>query len=138
VLREHFDTDETLRLAVLGDLDIAAAETLSKRLAELKAADRPVRLDLSEVAFIDSSGIQALLRALADARWSGWRLEVAREVSPSVERAAQVVKIGQVLWPEDLDPPRTDATAPPRSAPSTTAAPARGQEPARGAPPHQD
>src|SRR5206468_2023192 len=71
---EQLDVDETLRLTLLGDLDLASAETLSARLAELRAADRPVRLDLSKLAFIDSSGIQALLVALADARWHRWHL----------------------------------------------------------------
>ena len=65
---------------------------------------RPVRLDLSELAFIDSSGIQAVIVALTDARWVGWRLEVAPGVSPSVERAAQIVGIAQVLWPADTPP----------------------------------
>ena len=106
-MRETVDSDQTLRLALCGDLDLTAAESFSTRLAELKATGRPCRLDLSRVAFIDSSGIQALLLALTDARWSGWPLEVARAVSPSVERAAQMVGIAQVLWPPEPGPSRT-------------------------------
>jgi anti-anti-sigma factor len=103
-MREQLDPDDTLRLILLGDLDIASADTVTTRLAELETAERPVRLDLSKLAFIDSSGIQALLVALTDARWHGWHLEVAREVSPTVERAAQIVGIAQVLWPQDPGP----------------------------------
>jgi anti-anti-sigma factor len=99
-MRERLDVDQMLRLTLLGDLDIAGAQRLRARLAKHKAAGRPVRLDLSELAFIDSSGIQALLAALTDARWIGWQLEVARDVSPTVERAAQIVGIAQVLWPQ--------------------------------------
>ena len=106
-IRETVDSDQALRLMLFGDLDLTAAEAFSTRLAELKATGRPCRLDLSRVAFIDSSGIQALLLALTDARWSGWRLEVARAVSPSVERAAQIVGIAQVLWPPEAGPSRT-------------------------------
>lgn len=40
-MREHLDADGTLRLTVLGDPDLAVAETLSSRLAELKTARRP-------------------------------------------------------------------------------------------------
>jgi anti-anti-sigma factor len=96
-------------VTLLGDLDLTAADTLSTRMADLKAAGRPVRLDLSHLAFIDSTGIQALLAALTDARWAGWPLEVAPRVSPSVERAAQIVGIAQVLWPQEPSAPRSDA-----------------------------
>jgi anti-anti-sigma factor len=100
-LRERQEADGTVRLTLLGDLDLPVTDTLTARLEELKAAGHPVRLDLSQLAFIDSSGLQALLLALTDARWIGWRLEVAPEVSSSVARAAQLVGINQVLWPEE-------------------------------------
>jgi hypothetical protein len=58
------------------------------------------------LSFIDSSGIQAVLAALTDARWTGWQLEVAPKVSPTVERAANFVGIAQVLWPEEPTPNR--------------------------------
>jgi len=107
-LRERLEVDGTLCLGLLGDLDLLAASTLSARLEELKATGRPVRLDLSQLAFIDSSGLQALLVALTDARWIGWRLDVAPEASPSVERAAQMVGIGRVLWPEQRPEARSE------------------------------
>ena len=110
-LRETVDEDQALRLTLLGDLDLTAAEAFSTRLGELKRAGRPCRLDLSELAFIDSSGIQALLLALTDARWNGWPLEVAPLVSSSVERAARIVGIAQVLWPSEPGSSRTDQAA---------------------------
>ncbi len=106
-VRETVDDDQALRLTLLGDLDLTAAEAFSTRLGELKRLGHPCRLDLSEVAFIDSSGIQALLLALTDARWNGWRLEVAPLVSSSVERAARITGIAQVLWPSGPGPSRT-------------------------------
>jgi anti-anti-sigma factor len=108
-LNERRDPDGALRLTLVGDLDLPASETLTARLEELKATGRPARLDLSRLAFIDSSGLQALLLALTDARWIGWRLEVAPEVSPNVRRAAQIVGIGRVLWPEEQPDHRSDA-----------------------------
>ena len=113
VIREGVDPDGALRLTLLGDLDLAVAETLGSRLSELKAAGRPVRLDLSRLAFIDSSGVQALLVALTDARWTGWPLEVAPDISPSVGRAARVVGIAQVLWPPASGTNRTGTTLKP-------------------------
>lgn len=117
-IRETVDSDQTLRLAVCGDLDLTAAAAFSTRLAGLKATGRPCRLDLSRVAFIDSSGIQALLLALTDARWSGWPLDVARAVSPSVERAAQIVGIAQILWPPEPGP---NQPGPPLAQPTSSA-----------------
>ena len=108
-VRERVDVDGMLRLILVGDLDLPVVETLSECLQELKAAGGPVRLDLSQLAFIDSSGLQALIVALIDARSTGWQLEVAPEVSPSVERAAQVVGIAQVLWPQERSDARSDA-----------------------------
>lgn len=108
-IRERPDAFGWLRLTLLGDLDLNTAERLSTRLDELKAGGRPVRLDLSQLAFIDSSGVQALIVALTDSRWIGWPLEVAPEVSPSVERAAQIVGIAQVLWPEERSSPHATA-----------------------------
>lgn len=115
-IREAVDEDQALRLTLLGDLDLTSAEALTTRLAALKAAGHPCRLDLSQLAFIDSTGIQALLLALTDARWNGWPLEIAPAVSPTVERAARIVGIAQVLWPSELRPSQTDqATTGPAS-----------------------
>jgi anti-anti-sigma factor len=110
---ETIDADEAVRLTLVGDLDVAAAEVLSPRLAELKSSGRRTRLDLSQLAFIDSAGIQTVLVALADARWDGWPLEVAPQLSPTVRRAAEIVGIAQVLWPQDqpgAEAPRAGAS----------------------------
>lgn len=101
-MRERTEADGAVVLALIGDLDLAGSDQLNRRLSELKATRRPVTLDLSQLAFIDSSGVQALMVALVDARWSGWQLGVARDVSPSVERAARIAGIAKVLWPGEL------------------------------------
>ena len=116
-IRETMDQDQARRLTLLGGLDLTAAEALNTRLSDLKSTGRPTRLDLSQLAFIDSSGIQALLLALTDARWTEWPLEVAPEVSPTVERAAQIVGIAQVLWPPE---PLSSRTEPDTSGPTST------------------
>ena len=108
-IRERLEVDGTVRLTLGGELDLAVTETLSARLEELKAAGYPVLLDLSQLSFIDSSGLQVLIVALIDARSIGWQLEVAPEVSPTVRRAAQVVGIAQVLWPREQPEPRRQA-----------------------------
>lgn len=103
-MHEHLDVDGTVRLGLVGDLDMSVAHTLPKRLEEIKTTGHSVRLDLSRLRFIDSSGVQALLVAVTDARWTGWQLDVAPEISPAVARAAEIVGIAAVLWPPDRPP----------------------------------
>ncbi|MGH2894719.1 MAG: STAS domain-containing protein, partial [Solirubrobacteraceae bacterium] len=74
-LEERFERDGTLRLMLIGELDVAVIEHLSMRLRELRKAAYPVRLDLSELQFIDSSGIQEVIREITTARRAGWALE---------------------------------------------------------------
>jgi anti-anti-sigma factor len=116
-MRERRDADGLVRLTILGELDLAVTDQLDERLRELRAIGHGVRIDLSQLAFIDSSGVQALLIALAEGRCNGWQLEVARQVSPSVERAARVAGIARALWPEQ--PAGASAAA---TKPSATAA----------------
>jgi anti-anti-sigma factor len=58
---EITETDEGFRLK--GELDMATAEDLSELLKTAAAKDDPIVLDLSEVSFMDSSGLRALLEA---------------------------------------------------------------------------
>jgi anti-anti-sigma factor len=109
-IRERLESDGRLRLTLLGDLDLGSAETLGQRLRELHKLAHPVRLDLSQLAFIDSIGLRSLVLALGDARADGWELEVDRDLGPSVARIAQITGIARVLWPS-RDLPASGETA---------------------------
>jgi len=54
------DRAEVVTLA--GELDMAHASTIAETLDALADTERPVIVDLSELTFIDSSGIHAILR----------------------------------------------------------------------------
>lgn len=54
----------TLKLLLTGELDLVSEAVLAEALAD--AGARPVRIDLSELAFMDSSGLRALLGAARD------------------------------------------------------------------------
>jgi anti-sigma B factor antagonist len=49
-------------VTLVGELDMANAPALSDTLDTLADAEHPVIVDLSELTFIDSSGIHAILR----------------------------------------------------------------------------
>jgi anti-anti-sigma factor len=64
--------EETIVLALRGDLDLASAEVVRTRLDELRAAGTPALLDIDELDFMDSSGLRLILDAAAASDESGW------------------------------------------------------------------
>jgi len=98
-IRETVDTDGVVRVALIGELDIAVADAVEQRLRQHRDDGRPVRLDLSRLDFIDSSGVQTLVLGMKHARQSGHQLEVDRQVSVSVHRMVEMMGIGSQLWP---------------------------------------
>jgi anti-sigma B factor antagonist len=75
-----------------GELDMVNAPTLSDTLDTLADTDRSVIVDLSELSFIDSSGIHAILRGRPEQR-------IAALVCPpgNIHRVLSVAKIDRVL-----------------------------------------
>ena len=92
--------DGSVRLSLVGELDYEQSERLLTRLTQLKAAGQPVRLDLSRLEFIDSSGVRAIILNLRDATDGSWQLEVERRLSWQVEHVFSVLGVGAMLWPE--------------------------------------
>jgi anti-anti-sigma factor len=98
--RHSADVDGALRLTLLGEVDLAMAEELAAHLRDLKRSASRVRVDLSQLRFIDLCGLDVILDAMTEARRTGWQLEVDPEVSPSVLRLIQYVGAARTLWPE--------------------------------------
>lgn|GEM_PF-2637164 len=63
-------------LALRGELDIAGVPDVTVAAASIDPGAR-VTIDLSELSFIDSSGIQALMKLDVRSRAEGWSLELA-------------------------------------------------------------
>ncbi len=55
--------DQRIVVTVRGELDIATAPDLEKSLVEAGAADLPVSVDVTEVTFLDSTGLKVLVRS---------------------------------------------------------------------------
>lgn len=59
-----------------GELDIATAEAVVKRLAVLRERHESVLLDLDGLTFIDASGVRLVLAVAEDSRRDGWTFAV--------------------------------------------------------------
>lgn len=87
------DSGGCLRLSLTGQLDLSSAATLEHRLAPLRARKSPVRLDLSRLKFIDSTGIHLLIRTIGEARMKGWPVQIEPDVAPQVMRVFRLVHL---------------------------------------------
>jgi anti-anti-sigma factor len=106
---ESRDPDGRLRIALTGELDLAVADRFSARLAQLSSDRVDVRLDLSGLVFVDSSGIRAMIEAVQRGRQYGDQLvlvlvEAIPEVTRTVLATLDLVGVGPVLWPTNDSP----------------------------------
>jgi anti-anti-sigma factor len=83
----------SLRLSLTGELNLASAPKLEDRLARLRLRKSPVRLDLSKLEFIDSTGIHLLIQTVGEARIKGWPFQVEPDVAPEVMRLLRLVHL---------------------------------------------
>jgi anti-anti-sigma factor len=90
-------TSDFLRLSLTGELDRVAAPVLEDRLTRLRARKSPVRLDLSKLEFIDSTGIRLLLQSVGDARIKGWEFQIERDVAPQVMSVFRLVHMERFI-----------------------------------------
>ncbi|MFJ4868392.1 STAS domain-containing protein [Streptomyces sp. NPDC088757] len=98
--------DDTAVLSVGGELDIETATFLHHHLAnQFLHGRRHLVLDLSALDFMDSSGLNVLIRAGRDARESGGDLHLAAP-TPAVRR---ILEITGVTMTTPLHPDVADA-----------------------------
>jgi anti-anti-sigma factor len=92
------EPDGAVRLTVHGEIDIATAGQLWDALDTHHSSDTAVRLDLSQVGFVDSSGLAVLIATKRRAMENGWTFEIARELSPTVQRLLELSGVESFLW----------------------------------------
>lgn len=85
--------DGQLTLRLTGELDISSTPVLRDRVEKLQGETRRVRLNLSRLEFIDSSGIHLLVAAFGDARANGWEFDLDPNLSPQVERLVDLTNL---------------------------------------------
>lgn len=89
--------DRTARLVLRGELDMDTADAVEQAVTQLLSGSPEVLVvDFAGVAFCDSSGIGALIRAHRTAAEQGCRLELQR-VDPDVRRVFDLVGLSDRL-----------------------------------------
>ena len=92
-------------VAVAGEVDIQTGPMLEEHLTRLTGS---IRLDLSAVTFIDSSGVRALVHTYDHCETSGGTLQI-EACSPQVERILQIVGLYDILTGDGDQGPPTEA-----------------------------
>jgi anti-anti-sigma factor len=82
---ESTEQDDALVVALAGEFDLASAQLVDEELARAQESYAVVILDLSQVTFMDSSGLHVVLGVDARMRESGSTLRVVPG-SPQVQR----------------------------------------------------
>ena len=82
-------------VTVSGEVDLATAPQLPEALAQ--ARNGTVRLDISAVTFLDSSGLQALVASHRYISRTGGRLIICGPLEPIVHRSLELTGLTDVL-----------------------------------------
>lgn len=95
-LRSERDGDVHV-VALRGELDLCSAPAVEQELRSVEAGDADaILLDLSELEFIDSTGVRLLIMAEQRSRWDSGRLVLKRPPAP-VFRAIEISGVAGIL-----------------------------------------
>ncbi|MER5202089.1 STAS domain-containing protein [Streptomyces sp. NPDC002825] len=93
--------DRTVVLTVAGELDMETAGRLQELLAEqFGQGRRRFVLDMSALDFMDSSGLNVLIRAVNKARGTGGDVYLAAP-TPAVRRILEITGVTTTIPPHD-------------------------------------
>lgn len=81
---------------VAGEIDASTAPTLDDALRSLPVADGSVVVDVSDVAFIDSSGLRVLISLASRADHAG-RSVILERPSPAVRRLLEITGLTETF-----------------------------------------
>ena len=94
------EEQDRVGLPVRGDLDMLTVPELERSLREFQREGKPLTLDLTDLRFIDSSGVRLLLRTSRAAPARGWEFRIAHPVG-EVARVLDMLGVSPLLNLDD-------------------------------------
>jgi anti-anti-sigma factor len=88
--------DDRLVVMPRGDLDVATGDEFGDALERAMQHDGPVVVDMAGLTFVDSTGINTVLRALRFAANNGTAL-VVRSAPPNIRRVFEITGVAAVF-----------------------------------------
>lgn len=86
----------TVVVTLVGEIDLQHSPTVRRQLMDLMFEQRDVLVDLSRVAYIDSSGIASLVEAYQAARKNATRFVLVAVSAPAM-RVLQLARLDKVF-----------------------------------------
>lgn len=83
-------------VALKGDVDLDASPTVRKALLDCVGLKHGVLVDMSQVSYLDSSGVASLVEAFQTARKSGTRFALAAVSQPAM-RVLELARLDRVF-----------------------------------------
>jgi anti-sigma B factor antagonist len=83
-------TPAGMTLAIVGELDLSTVPVLAESVGRLGSSVERLTLDLSELSFMDSTGLRLLIELEQKAAQQGWILAMVR---PRHEAAVTVLRV---------------------------------------------
>ena len=90
-------SDGSVRVKVKGELDLSTSRELDETLRREMEPGRRIVVDLSELAFIDSTGLNTLIAALRASDADGGGLAVSPSLPAQVRRVLEITGLNKVL-----------------------------------------
>lgn len=100
----EFPESDWLRLTLLGELDLSCASELEARLDELQAEGQSVLVDLSELEFMDSTGLSILVQAINSSRGNGWAFAIDPDLPPDMRSLFRLTCLDQFAGIDGMSP----------------------------------
>jgi anti-sigma B factor antagonist len=86
-------------VAVSGELDLYTSPTLRDRIHDAAGTDRKLAVDLTDVSFIDSSGLGAIVGALKHVRELDGEFAVIAPADGPLSRLLSLTGLDQIVHP---------------------------------------
>jgi anti-sigma B factor antagonist len=106
---QQLDEGAQLRVSLRGELDLANAKTAEEALTEALASNKKVLIDLSELEFLDSTGIALLVAALQ--RSDAERLSFLPSKTSGVRRLLNLTGLDKRMARSTTAPPPVDSSS---------------------------